>query len=186
MRTAICWFCIIFWVILYYFSRSFELMCAIGDDCAYFLIGGSARIFGKYGWLLIMSWMVVDYRWLRILSLVLMVKKDDFGWLRVTIGGNSEWLYIISWVIVGDCGWLWVIVGDYMWVIVYHFLGDCGWLWVIVGDFLIVGDCASFPGWLWVIVGDGCASFPGWLWVIVHQFLGDCVWLWVIVGDCGW
>ena len=28
--------------------------------------------------------------------------------------------------IVGGCGWLWVIV--------HNFLGDCGWLWVVMGD----------------------------------------------------
>ena len=55
-------------------------------------------------------------------------------------------------MIVGDRGWLWVIVGNRaLWVIV----GGCGWvcvrgwLWVVVGDF----------GWLWVVMGD-CASFP--------------------------
>ena len=42
---------------------------------------------------------------------------------------------MISWVIVGGCGWLWVA------------MGGCGWLWVIVGDCgVIMGDCASFPG----------------------------------------
>ena len=40
---------------------------------------------------------------------------------------------VVDWVIVGGCGWLWVIV--------HNFLGDCGWLWVIVW-------------WLWVVVGD--------------------------------
>ena len=64
----------------------------------------------------------------------------------------------VVWVIVGGCGWLWVIV--------HHFLGEfCGWLW------MVMGDCA----WLWVVVGD-----HGRLWVIV----GDCGWLWVVMGDC--
>ena len=37
-------------------------------------------------------------------------------------------------MIVGDCGWLWVIVGgcEWSWVIVHHFLGDC---WVAVGGY---------------------------------------------------
>ena len=26
-------------------------------------------------------------------------------------------------------------------------VGDCGWLWVVMGD------CASIPGKLWVVVG---------------------------------
>ena len=49
---------------------------------------------------------------------------------------------------LGDCGWLWVIVGDGVWVvvIVHNFLGDCGWLWVIVAG----------------------------VWLIVHHFLCDC------------
>ena len=46
-------------------------------------------------------------------------------------------------VIVGGCGWLWVIV--------HHFLGDYGWV-IVCGCRFMVGDCASFPGgcrWLW-------------------------------------
>ena len=45
------------------------------------------------------------------------------------------------WVVVDDCGWLWVV-----------FLGICGWLLVVVGGFLVVVDGC---GWLWVFVG-GC------------------------------
>ena len=44
--------------------------------------------------------------------------------------------------IVGGCGWLWVN----SWVIVGDSVSFPGWLWMIVGD----------RGWLWVVMGD-CA-----------------------------
>ena len=49
-------------------------------------------------------------------------------------------LFIILFVVVDKCGWLWMVVGG------------CGWLW------LVVGGC----GCLWVVVGG-----YGWLHTLV-------------------
>ena len=52
-------------------------------------------------------------------------------------------------MVVGHCGWLWVVSGRFL----GDFVGGYVWLWVVVGG------C----GWLLVVV-DGC----WWLWVVVY------------------
>ena len=45
-------------------------------------------------------------------------------------------------MVVGDCGWLWVVVGGCGWFCMV--VGGCRWLW------LVVGRCR----WLWMVVAD--------------------------------
>ena len=40
---------------------------------------------------------------------------------------------------MGDCGWLWMVVGG------------CGWLWVVLGGCELLWVVVDRCGWLWVV-----------------------------------
>ena len=71
-------------------------------------------------------------------------KRTNKKTLTAKIKINSFFiLFAILFVVLDECGWLWVIVDGFgrLWVV----LGCCGWLR------MVVDGC----GWLWVVV-DSC------------------------------